>query len=119
MFYVPTSPRAYNLYHHGNYVTEASTVFLRDAKSNAKIVSAIGESIQRVTGIDEQPAFTQSIISGYCEFHQFGDYVVVFRRKDRASWKEIDSSVKSASVFNPGNPPLETNEEGTRKRANA
>ena len=76
-------------------------------------------SIQRVTDIDHEIAFTQSIISEYCEFHQFEEYVIVFRREDRSSWKEIGSSVKSASAFQPGNPPLETNEEGTRKRADA
>ena len=116
MFYVPNSPRSFNLFHHGNYVTEASTVFLRDAKSNAKIVSAIGESIQRVTGIDEQPAHTQSIISEYCEFHQFEEYVIVFRREDRSSWKEIGSSVKSASAFQPGN-PASGDKRGGREKA--
>ena len=119
MFFPPSSPRAYNLYKNGDHVTEGSNLFLRNAKSDAKIISAMGKAIQRVTGIAHEPVFTQSIVSDHCEFHQFEEYVIVFRREDRASWKEIGSSVKPTSIFLPGNPPLETNEEGTRKRANA
>lgn len=118
MFYVPNSPRAYNLFHNGNYVTEASTIFLRDAKSDAKMIPAMGKSIQRAAGIDHEPAFSQSIISEHWEFHQFEEYVIVFRVSDRSSWEEIRNSNPNALPFQPGNPPLETVED-TRKRANA
>ena len=115
MFYVPTSPRAYNLFRNGNHVTESSTIFLRDAKSDAKIISAMGKAIQQSAGLDHEPGFTQSIISEYCEFHQFEEYVIVFRVSDRKSWKEIDESIS-----NPvSHPPLYTTEEGIRKRADA
>ena len=115
MFYVPNSPRSYNLFHSGTRVTEASNLFLRDPKSDAKTISAMGKAIQQVTGIDHEPAFTQSIVSDKCEFHQFEEYVIVFRVSDRKSWKEID-----ASISNPvSHPPLYTTEEGTRKRADA
>ena len=118
MFYIPRSPRAFNLFHNGIHVTEASTIFLRDAQADAKMIPAMGKSIQRAAGIDEQPAYTQSIVSEYCEFHQFEEYVIVFRASDRASWEEIRNSNPNALPFQPGNPPMET-VENTRKRANA
>ena len=118
MFYVPTSPRAFNLFHRGNHVTEAPTDFLRYAKSDAKIISAMGEKIKSAAHLDNPPAFTQSIISEHCEFHQFEEYAILFRVSDRAAWEEIRNSNPNALPFQPGNPPLETVRD-TRKRANA
>ena len=118
MFFPPSSPRAFNLFHNGNHVTEAPTDFLRKPQADAKMISAMGKSIQRAASIDHEPAFSQSIISEHCEFHQFEEYAILFRVSDRAAWEEIRNSNPNALPFQPGNPPLETVGD-TRKRANA
>ena len=118
MFFVPNSPRAYNLFHNGNHVTEAPTDFLRKPQADAKMISAMGEKIKSVAHLDNPPAFSQSIISEHWEFHQFDEYVIVFRVSDRAAWEEIRNSNPNALPFQPGNPPLHTTED-TRKRVNA
>ena len=71
MFYVPRSPRAFNLYHNGNLLRDAPTDFLRKPKSDAKIISLMAKKIKSVARIDTQPEFTQSIISDLYEMHLF------------------------------------------------